>query len=307
MPSLKIGDIVDIIKLYQDYGVPYYTEGNNVGAGWVNIQCPWCDDPSNHLGYNLARDYFRCWRCGWRPAKNTLAMVLNVRISQASQIIREYGGGLHVPIEKETPVRIKPFKFPSNTGALKLRHYTYLSHRGFDPERVEQEWHLKATGPVSALDGIDYKHRIIAPIEWDGRTASFQARTIAHEAEPKYKACPRDREIIHHQDILYGKQEAWDKRRGICVEGITDVWRLGPLAFATFGIEVRTAQIREMAKHFERVFIVFDDEPQALDRAERLKAELQFRGVKATVVTISGGDPGAMTQDDADHFVRSLI
>jgi len=103
---------------------------------------------------------------------------------------------------------------------------------------------------------------------------------------------------------LYGKQEYWTDT-GICVEGPTDVWRFGFQAFATSGIKYTPAQVRVIAKTFKRIFVVYDDDPQAVIQAKKLVAELQFRGLKAIRVTIEG-DPGSMKQDEADYFVKQL-
>ena len=42
----------DIISYLENRGVSYWTEGKNVTDGWVNINCPFSPDPSNHLGIN---------------------------------------------------------------------------------------------------------------------------------------------------------------------------------------------------------------------------------------------------------------
>jgi len=184
-------------------------------------------------------------------------------------------------------------------------HRKYLIRRKFDPDKLEREWGLLGTGPVSRLDRINYSRRILIPIHWDGKLVSFQTRDITGRSELKYLACSLEREKIPHKTILYGKQEAWNDT-GICVEGVTDVWRLGPAAFAVFGIEYKPQQVRLIAKTFHRVAVVFDDDPQAVVQADKLVAELRFRGVDAWRVDIVG-DPGDMDQDDADYLVREIV
>jgi len=56
---------------------------------------------------------------------------------------------------------------------------------------------------------------------------------------------------------------------------------------------------------FKRIFVVYDDDPQAIVQAKKLIAELMFRGVEAIRVSIVG-DPGSMKQDEADYFVKQL-
>jgi DNA primase len=162
-----------------------------------------------------------------------------------------------------------------------------------------------STGPISALDGKSYKHRIIIPIHWNGELVSFQGRDSTDRHRIKYKACSQDREVVQHQTILYGDESGWDDV-GICVEGATDVWRFGKQAFGTFGIEFTKQQIREIAKRFKMVAIVYDDDPQAIKQAYKLIRELEFRDVIAWRIPIVG-DPGSMSQEEADEFVQNIL
>ena len=56
-----------LIQLYQDYNVPFQTEGHkHCRDGWVNTECPFCTgNPGLHLGATLDGKIFTCWRDGW--------------------------------------------------------------------------------------------------------------------------------------------------------------------------------------------------------------------------------------------------
>ena len=69
------------------------------------------------------------------------------------------------------------------------------------------------------------------------------------------------------------------------VEGIFDVWKIGPGAVATFGIEVSSSQVRLLSK-FEEVFVLFDNEPQALKNARKLRDDLLTLGSDSYVIKI---------------------
>jgi hypothetical protein len=237
----------------------------------------------------------------------TISRLINIPVHEIRTIIKKYGGVVS-RIQPRVEVKRKRFRFPSECTALRKNHKSYLLGRGFDPNVLESQWGLMGTGPISKIDGKDYKHRIIAPIMWNGEPVSFQGRSIK-DIKVKYKACPADREEIPHQHILYGRQDAWTDF-GICVEGITDVWRFGERSFATFGIEYTRQQVREIAKQFKFVAIVYDDDPQAVKKASGprsdLISELEFRDVIAWRVPITG-DPGGMNQDEADEFVHNIL
>lgn len=300
---MRLPELLDAVNVH------WQTEGHkHCRPGWLNTACPFCTgNPGLHLGWNLEKEFFRCWRCGFHPTIETLSRLSGRSRSQIIELVREYGGRSKIKFRKETRVpRTKAFKFPTGTGPLKKQHIDYLEKRGFDAGRLVSEWGLLSTGPISVLDKIDYKNRIVIPIDWDGRTVSFQGRSIG-KAEPRYKACPQDRELIQHQTILYGRQAMWGKT-GICVEGVTDVWRLGPnAAFAVFGIEFSLSQIRQIATSFDRVIVLFDDDPQAQVQAKKLAAALRFSyRIDVSIETING-DPGGLPQKEADYLVKCLM
>jgi hypothetical protein len=321
---------MDVIQLYEDFNVSYMTEGHkHCREGFVNTECPFCTgNPGLHLSYNIENNYYVCWRCGWKSIENVLMKLLNVEYTQAKSIAEQYGSAFSRTPVNNTPVkvRIRPHKLPTHTGPLQTNHIRYLEQRGFDPEYLEWEWRLVGTGPVSFLDKLSYNYRIIIPFFWNGVQVSFDARDVTGKAMNKYQACPKTRELIPHKDILYGKQEYW-KETGICVEGPTDVWRMGPHAFATSGIKFTEKQIRIIAKTFKRVAVMFDDSPvienrlsissisknagismelQAKAQANLLINELRFRGVDAFRVPIKG-DPGGMKQNEANYLIKQLI
>lgn len=309
-----------ITELFADYGVPFQTQGHkHCRIGWVNTACPFCTgNPGLHLGFCVDPgspffNKFVCYRCGGKHTVKAVATLIGVNYDSAKEIIREYGGKSHIP-KQQTIVKLgsKPYKWPSGCMPLNERHKKYLIQRNFNPEELERRWSLVGTGPSSRLvtgtgkdkRRIDYKNRILIPIYWNGKEVSFQTRHI-RDSKTKYIVCPEDREIIHHKHILYGRQDKW-KSRGICVEGVTDVWRLGFYSFATFGIKYTMEQVKVIIKHFKEVVIVFDDDPQAVEQANKLASILQFTGVHASIETITG-DPGGMTQEDADYLVRQIM
>jgi len=325
---------MNIIQLFEDFSIPYVTEGNkHTSQGWANIHCPFCEGSQNyHLGFNLSGNYFTCYRCGWHSINDTIIALLNINWQQAKEIINQYGGHTYIKhIEKLSHQNTKPHKLPSNTMPLQKTHKKYLEKRGFDPDFLEQEWKLVGTGPVSTLKKddymLDFRFRIIIPYIWSGKQISFDARDITGKTSVKYMACPLEREIIPHKSILYGKQESWGTT-GICVEGTTDVWRLGRYAFATSGIAYTPKQVNLIAKTFKRVAVLFDEgeekekgffdlktikknlalskEIQSKQQAKSLIAELRFRGIDAFKVSIKG-DPASLSQSEADYLVKQLI
>lgn len=295
-----------IERIYDDWHVAYKTQAN----GWVNTTCPYCGDTGEHLGCGPDFLFFNCWRCGAHPVKETLSKLLHIPESKVPEVLRKYdapGGAARV--RPEPRVSINPFKYPTGTGPLNKYHKHYLRKRGYDPEALAFQWGLQGTGPMSRLDGINYGNRVLIPIRWRGEDVSFQARDISGKSDLKYIACPKARERKEHQTVLYGDQTHWaSSRTGIIVEGVTDVWRMGPSSAAVFGIDFKLEQVMEIAAHFDRIFILFDAERQAQRMARKLEVKLAMLGKEVhREVLEGGGDPGDLKQNDADHLARQLL
>ena len=299
---------MDIIQLYKDFNVPYATEGHkHCREGWVNTTCPFCTgNPGMHLGYELTDNYYVCWRCGWKATYKTLALLIHVTEREAKEIARKYGGKSYVKNAVHVKIGHKKFKLPPSTGPLTERHKRYLTKRNFDPEVIARVWDVQGTGPVSLMDNMSYSHRLVMPIMWDDRIVSFQTRDITDKHFLRYITCPESREIIKHKHIFYQAIPTKDSDTCICVEGVTDAWRFGDCAIATFGIKYTRQQVRAISKRYKRVFVVFDSDPQAIVQSEKLTAELILRGVDAYSIRIEG-DPGSMSQKDADCLRKELI
>lgn len=301
---------MDIIKLYQDFNIQYQTEGHkHCRPGWVNIECPFCSgNPGLHLGYSLEKDYFRCWRCGFKPTLKAIQTVTGLSYKETASAIREYGGRSKTPRAPKITVKKKKFRFPSGTGPMQDRHKRYLQNRGFDPGELESEWGLFGTGPIAPLDGIDYKHRIIIPIYWEGKIVSFQGRDITGKSKLKYLACPQDREIINHKEIVYAHPKIRKSDFGICVEGCTDLWqcsRTGIPSAATFGIEFKRRQVQILSRLFASMVILFDADTQAVRQAKELAAELSLLGYEIHVKTPPDGrDPGSMSAVEIKKLIE---
>ena len=312
--------MINILKLYRDFNIEYRDQGDkHCRIGWVQIDCPFCTGSNGshfHLGYCIDSSSkfaggFVCWRCGGHSSYNVLRQVLK-QGTDVKEIIKRYriSGSSGPSVQAQIRLVKSTFKFPSGTEEMKSHHRQYLLKRKFDPDYIEKEWGVLGSGPLSSLSyGIgknkkvlDFRNRLIIPIEWGGKVVSFQGRAITERSKMKYLACPEEREVMNLKTIFYGKT---DWKRCVVVEGVTDVWRLGFGAVSLFGIKYTLKQIRVLSK-FKEVFLLFDPEDQAQKQAKKIQAALEFRGVKVELLDFLKTDPGDMEQDDADHLMNEL-
>ena len=124
---------------------------------------------------------------------------------------------------------------------------------------------------------------------------------------PKYKACPAHMEGRSIRRILY-RHPASVSDYGICVEGVTDVWRIGPQSFALLGIGFSEVQIALIAEIYKRIILLLDPDPQAQVRALEMKIALRAFGVQVDIYNLPDGrDPAELTRRETSFLVRALL
>jgi DNA primase len=290
--------MINIIKLFKDFNIPHLTEGKNCQAGWVNTNCPFCNDKSNHLGYNLTGHYFNCWHCG---KLDLYKVIKRLTHGNVYEIIKKYSISTAVRQHLKKKEIIKKKLIVPET-KLKQIHKKYLIGRNFDPDFLIKKYDLRGT--INVPNG--YKYRIIAPIYYKGEIVSFQGRDVTGKQELRYKACKQEREVVCHQNILYNLDNC-KKEWIVIVEGITDVWRLGDNSASVFGIEYTPYQVSCLSS-YKTVFTIFDDEEEAQKQAKRIGKDLKKLGVKVYNITgIGENDPAKLKQSDANYLMKHLF
>lgn len=269
----------DPIKFLNDYNIPFVTEGKNVSDGWINVKCPFHKDPSEHLGFRLTgEENLFCWGCGNVNLKKTLRALLSIDNKKAISIILSYSTGDRVRSktkpkadEIERPVIVE---LPFNAKPMIDIHKNYLLGRNFNPYELERDWGLLGTDHKG-----DHRFRIIAPIYLNNRLVTYQCRDVTRKAYVPYLACLDGDSIVNIKHTLYGIDAMKGKKRCIVVEGITDAWRMGfGVAVATFGMSFSKSaphQLKLLAEQgFEEIFILFDNEDAAQERAQALMTNI---------------------------------
>ncbi len=299
----------DMISFLEDLEIDYVTEGKNVSQGWINIQCPFCPDPSEHLGFDPNTGKLSCWRCGGKNLFDLLQEITNTNnISEYWKLITKY----QVEGEPETEYRKREKKerkeeIEMPCGAYqpnqiwhdkKDKYAIYLKSRNFDPEDIKREWNIWVGGHVG-----DYKFRIIIPVYYKHNLVSYVARDVTNKQEPKYLNMPGG----NIKDYLYGYDHCGDEV--LITEGITDCWRMGKgVAVATFGTKWTMRQL-VLLKKFKRVGVLFDNEPEAQESAESLVNALDLIGIEVHNLSLPKNikDPAELTEVQAKAIVRAFF
>lgn len=292
----------DVIGFLQDNGIQYYEEGRNVQQGWVGVQCPFCMDHSNHGGFNLAKGYFNCWRCGGHSVVDYIQEVLRVPEHQAISIFDEYSSRdivlRSLNNQKKVP-KAKHIELPG--GELTKFHRKYLISRGFDPDFIVEKYKITGTGPIG-----NFKLRVIIPIIYHKEIVSYTGRDITGRQPIRYKTLSVEESVINPKHVLYNLDNCQSDWVGV-VEGPFDCWRMGDNFCAGLGTSFTDQQLR-LLSFYRKVVFLFDSEPEAQKRAYKYAVQLSSLGVKKVFVVDSevSKDPGDFSDRMAQR-VKSKV
>lgn len=294
----------DAISFFQQFGIDYRMEGHkHCRNGWVQIRCPFCfGNEGWHLGYEFEKDWWNCWRCGFHRTWDVLLALLGSR-SLAKECLAKFRGRETFRQRKKAERKTAVLELPPGLQPLTKRARKYLEGRRFDPDLLEVVWRIQSTSNFG-----DLKYRIYAPIYLNHRLVSWQCRDVTGKSNLRYLGQSQDKEIVNNKDTLYGIDHVIGQSC-LIVEGITDVWRFGPGAVATFGIKYRQSQVIMLLNRFSTFHVLFDPaDPQAQIQANRLSRDLAAFGRSVKVwMPDTELDPGDMPQDDADAFMREIL
>ena len=295
----------DILTFLDDCEIPYKTSGRNVSRGWVEITCPFCDDPSTHLGINLDSKLFHCWICGSKGGpKKLIKYLLNCNWGQAEKLIKQFTDWTLTELIgiDDRPKKLKlPAEFNLLTpNTIPTIVSDYLLNRNFNPDTIIRRYNLYYPGPLGK-----YKLRLIIPILVKNRIVNFVGRDITGKTN-RYRNCPNDDAEIPLNSLLYGIEEVPEGESIILVEGLFDKWRLGYRAVAMFGPSISSEQTLLIKnKKPGKVFILLDpDMPDT--QYEKIASKLWFTDVEAIQLDFKG-DPADLSPDKAKDLMGELF
>jgi hypothetical protein len=262
----------DILQFYQDHKVHYDLDGKNVMDGYVNTNCPFCDDHSNHLGVNIKKPRkVRCWRCGEHLLPDLLIEFSDKSMKALYQ------------------------KYDSNNEDIEIT--------APEIKKVSKSYKIQKWGICAGIESGDYKYRLMIPVFYECQLVSFQGRDVTNKQKSKYKSCSN----VNIKNYLYGLDHVMGDKV-IIVEGVTDVWRLSAgNAVATFGIEFTLKQIKLLIeKGIKHVITFFDNEPQAQEAALKLRDTLFMFDINCINFTLKERDPANLTEKEVDILLNQL-
>lgn len=296
----------DVKSWLRSRGIPFKEEGKNTTSGWIEVCCPWCDDPSFHLGINLNNPFINCWRCGIKGfIIRYICFIEKCSREEAYHIITKFPDYSLPKLKSDILYRntkdvdVLPYGVSSILSPLQRQ---YLINRKFDPDYL-----IKNYGIMSASNVGPDKFRVIIPIFLNGKIVSYTAMDPTGQMGQKYQHCSNERSIYPIKHLIYNLDVVRDTI--LIMEGVTDVWRIDrPGAIAVFGIEVTNEQILAIKeKNPLKIFVMFDGEPLAFKKSKKVAERLCGIFSKVEVIQLREGiDPGELEGEELDQ-VRKIF
>lgn len=295
--------MLNFTKFAQAHNVSYIASGHHhCHQGWLQLHCPVCTDGRHgwHLGFNLDRGNFNCWRCGSLKRVDVMRGMLRVSKDRAIQVLRKFDDG-RAQGRTAPKTRRRKFEVPPGFGPLTVPHRKYLKSRGFGAD-VIREWDLQGTRHLSGK----WNWRVVYPICNElGMTVAFQGRAIHPDTRPKYRMTEDDKCLEDPRGFLYGINKV-PGESVIVVEGSADVWAMGPGTVGTFGIDWKTEQANRL-RRFQKRFIMFDPDRQAQRAAQRLAEWLSYYPGETEIVHGLRSDPGSLDKRQRRNIRKRLL
>ena len=197
-------------------------------------------------------------------------------------------------------------QLPTNHPAIQ-----YLMSRGFNPNRLSQFYGVRY---CQASEDFRALNRLIVPMLWEDKMRGWQSRYPGeknwkdkqHSRESKYYTA----EGFHKADYLYNLDTARKYETGVIVEGVTDVWRVGPQGMALLGKDVSDRQRALAMEHFRHNVLVLLLDADAWE-SEKTQSQIRWfndhtlSGRFVAIQLPNGQDPGSMDRNILRDFIEA--
>ena len=321
----------------------------------IHLRCPHCHilaqrgpDKGYHCYISLTLEVYRCMRCGDSGSLRFL-----FRHKTDDQIIRhrqlvKTGHHKNDTLQPAGTLKTRPNNFRSRTGAMAFRSgpgrtiplkalptthvaWQYLLSEKFRKEELDdvlqvfrvyycQKGRQIGKNPANTTEG-----RLIFEIRHRQQVVGWQARWLPAAWPPNPDELQRSKTIGIQKYLLnpgfaksaypYNYDLAMNAEKVVAVEGVKKVWKTGPNAIGTFGIQfslpaspqtvekeppIGAPWIQKLLYHKKILYILFDrgTEPEA----NRALEWYRTNGGKGKIINLPQYGP-----DDLDEYTRDEI
>ena len=298
---------INFKKLFED---AHIKTRDDPSRHWTHVNCPFCKNPvDTHFngGFFSLKPAFNCFRCGVHSYYDAVSLVLNISISETHKLLKSYD---YIPKETFEKKVAKDEHLDLPGYHLEKKKKEYLRGRGFNTEYLESKFHIRGGGIAG-----EWSYRILIPIYFNHVLVSWTGRSILPKdvikelGIPRYKNLSIEQSVVNSKEIFFNLDNC-NGKEVILVEGPMDVLKMGDDCICSLGTSVTREQELFLTSRFEKVYIAFDNEPAAQEKAKHLGMNLSSAGMKVEVVNIcedfNKNDPGELTEEEVRQIKKEL-
>ena len=306
------------------HGVHVVTSGANISSGSVGINCPFCDDPSEHCNISVVHPkigYWHCFKCkkGSRKLHPLFMQLFHWNYKQANDVIESNTpvapagsfqalvNAIKNPVdltEEAPPVLTMPDEFIP----LTKKHYArdhfllYLRNRGFGRKDIP---FIIRHYPLYFANQGPFAWRLILLLHFRQQLVNWTGRTITKTAKIRYKTMKRQEGGLPPSDFVF-QYDDLSKIKGktlVVTEGPLDALKVDfygrPHVRATCAFTNRVSPVQmtllwHLAHQFEQIVILFDQ--ATLGPAWEAAKQMHHLPCPVLVGVLQGAkDPGELT------------
>lgn len=284
----------DLLELLDKRGIEY-TKTNNPNEIAICCTSGEHEDNSPSLQYNLEKDIFNCWSCGFSGGQ--------------LKFLQSIGEITYVDVNSKQPYKIKKLKD-------KLRRLVEVNDT-----KLPEDWRfynnefrgitketLRQFGAFTTYDP-KFQDYLCIPIYQHGKLKFIEGRLLKDlENQPKYFRQPANSKV---SSILFPIDKLKNTNHVILVEGLFDMinmWQIGYTntlcIFGTGNFNREKADLLD-SRGVTRVDIMMDSDNSGRKAAEKIADLLDRRNIFSRIIKLPPGiDPGELTQRQADSILN---
>ncbi len=285
---------MDLVDLLNKRGIEYRKTNN---PAEILISCTSGEhvDKSPSLSYNLEKDMFHCWSCGFSGG--------------VTKFMQSIGETVRLDVDSKQPFKIKKLKD-------KIRKLVELDEINLPEERHIYNGEFKGiSGSVMkefqafTTQHLGLKDYICIPVYQFGKLKFIEGRYAGMiSGKPKYYRRPQGASV---SEILFPLDKVKNTNYVILVEGIFDMlnmWQLGyKNTLCTFGASNFNRKKLEILDRIgvTRVDILMDPDAPGQMAATKIAELLNTRDIYSRNIKLPvGTDPGEINQRQAENYLK---
>ena len=285
---------MDLVELLNHRGIEYRKTNN---PSEILISCTSGEhiDKSPSLSYNLEKNVFHCWSCGFSGG--------------ITKFMVSIGETVRLDVDSKQPYKIKKLKnklrkvIEQDEIKLPEERHVYAGESKGIAGRVMKEFQAFTT------QHLGLKDYICIPVYQFGKLKFIEGRYAGMIAgKPKYYRRPQGASV---SDIIFPLDKVKNTNYVILVEGIFDMlnmWQLGyHNTLCIFGAANFSRKKLEILDRIgvTRVDILMDPDAPGQMAASKISEMLDTRNILSRKIKLPVGvDPGELNQRQAETFLK---